>query len=128
MKKNMNPLGRKQYAVPESAHWGKMLKRVLLEKRWSASELGSQTRRTGGQILRYYPRPTGETGTLWELGKALNHNFFLEIAQAFDPEYFQNQQAEQDKLHQTIEAQEAEIQALKLKLAIAEGVNAGLRG
>ena len=124
----MKPLGRKQYPLPESAHWGKMLQRALRVKKWSASELARNTRRSAGQITRYFPRDNSETGTLWELGKALNHNFFLEIAQAFDPEYFQKQQAELDKLTQTLQTQEAEIQALKLKLAIAEGVNAGLRG
>ncbi len=77
------PPGTKIYRVqPDTAvpHTGQMLRNYLRTHRIPISKLARMVNRHSSTIGDYLKRPSIQVHILWEISKALEHNFLEEIA------------------------------------------------
>lgn len=66
-------------------HIGNMVEKLMLKNRITKAEVARQLDVHSIGINRYLKQPTMHAALLWKIGQILEHNFFIDLAEAFPP-------------------------------------------
>jgi transcriptional regulator with XRE-family HTH domain len=100
--------------MKETVHLGNMLKELIRKKNIKRAEVASLAGVQYTAIYAYEKQSSLQTGNLLRLCRALQYNFFMDIANTLPREYGHSELLVTDK-DALIASQSAEIQKLRLE-------------
>ncbi|CAM4110832.1 MULTISPECIES: helix-turn-helix domain-containing protein [Flavobacterium] len=98
--------------MTKSIHIGSLIKQFIDKKYLRRTDVAYSMGIPNTAIYAYEKRNSIQTDTLFRLCETLNHNFFMDIANALPKEYTQHSASDKDKL---LAEQAKELHKLKLE-------------
>ena len=96
---------------------GSILRSYVRKKRIYQAALARHLGKSSQTIAKYQKKASIQTKTLWELSTALQHNFFMDIAQML-PDTFSTENDIFEERDKRIAALEEEVKTLKIEKAV----------